>query len=251
MRSSTAIPNDIREWSELLPEAKALPGVTLDSINLDLANLRAATLAITRSPLHGDWTSYINSLLSEAVVIDKRLSHWPDTIPDSWLPARVSADMDISPTLQLYQDHCDVYKSLFVASLWNKSRLSQIETHFTVLTLLSLLPSTPSNINKQRLCQSGVQQLADDICASVPYYIGNRMRPGKAGEPGIHYPRVPGRPPIMDHYKTGPALGGWALMIPLSTVLRMQMRLREGQREWIAGQMARTARIYNLNMAKK
>lgn len=241
----------MQQWAALLPASEELPGVRLDGINLDLANLRATTQSITKMPPSHNEAYLIPSLLEDAADLEQRLAQWHESIPDSWLPTRISAPDEITPTLQLYQDYCDVYKSMFVASLWNKLRLSQISVRFTVLALLDYQPATSVNIKKRLHSQSGIQQIADDICASVPYYIGDRMRPGRAGEPRINYPRVPGRPPIMDHYQTGPALGGWALILPLSTLIRMRISLRGGQRDWIRGQMGRTARIYNINLAKK
>lgn len=206
---------------------------------------------MSQSPTSKETSSLIRGLLKDASDIDQRLSQWHKSIPDSWLPTRVYADQGITSTLQLYQGHCDVYKTMFVAGLWNKLRLSQIEIRFTILTLLDHLPATSTNMDKQIQCSNETQQIADDICASVPYYIGDRMRPGRAGEPGINYPRISGKPPIIDHYQTGPALGGWSLIVPLSTLMRMRIHLREGQRDWIAGQMGRTARIYNINLVKK
>lgn len=248
LRSTSSIADDVRQWGELLPESEQIPPVRLDSINLDLANLRAATYNLSRSSPSED-QFHIDHLLAQASDIDRRLAQWPDGIPDIWLPTRITTAEGITPTLQLYQDYCDVYKTMFVASLWNKLRLSQIETRLAVLTLLDYLPPSQLNTTKQYRCLHGIQQIADDICASVPYYIGDRMRPGRAGEPGIHYPCVPGRRPIMDHYQTGPALGGWALIMPLSSLLKLRVQLRQGQKEWIQGQVARTARIYNLNLA--
>jgi hypothetical protein len=236
----------VLEWESILPESEKIPGVRLDSINLDLANLQATAF----SAINGPQTKYRDSLLArlvnEAMEIDKRFADWPETLPDSWHPHRLSGKDHIHPTLQLHQDYCDVYKTMFIASLWNKIRLAQIELRFTVLSLLDNLPYSVANHKKQQSCRSGIQEFADDICASVPYYIGDRIKAGRAGEPGIHYPRIPGRPPIIDHYRSGPALGGWSLLAPLGTLMKMKVPLREGQRDWIAGQMARTARIYNI-----
>lgn len=249
-KDGSSVPSDVQEWEEVMPEYEKIPGIRLDSINLDLANLKAATVSLIQTPPSESRETQIQQLVKEATDIDRRLSQWPDSIPDTWLPIRVSTKEDLSPTLQLYQDYCDVYRTLFMCSLWNKLRISQILVRSVVLSLLDHQPPTFANNSRREGCQNGIQQLADDMCASVPYYLGDRMRPGRAGEPGINYPRVPGRPPIMDHYQTGPTMGGWSLLIPLGTLTRMKIRLREGQTQWLLGQMARTARIYNINMTK-
>lgn len=231
-----------------MPESEKIPGIRLDSINLDLANLKATATSLLKTPSSELRDSQLQWLIKEASDIDRRLSQWPDSIPDTWLPIRVTIKDNLSPTLQLYQDYCDVYSTFFMCSLWNKMRLSQIKVRSVVLTLLDNQPPSFANNSRREGCLNGIQQLADDICASVPYYIGDRMRPGRAGEPGINYPRVPGRPPIIDHYQTGPTMGGWSLLIPLGMLAKMEIQFRQGQKQWLAGQMARTARIYNIPM---
>jgi hypothetical protein len=236
----------VQVWADLIPLSEQLPGFRFDTINLDLANLKAATLALVESPTSDSRDFQIQQLIKKAADIDKRLGEWPNSLPESWIPVRVFAKDITSTTLQLYQDHCDVYKTLFVASMWNKLRLSQIELRAAVLSCLDHQPPTYANNKRRQGCDEAIQDLADDICASIPYYIGDRMRPGRRGDPGVHYPQVPGRPPIMDHYTTGPSMGGWAILAPLATLLKMKVKMRLGQKEWLGGQMARTARIYNI-----
>jgi len=246
-RSGAPLPKDVQSWSSLVPENEQLPGFRLDTINLDLANLKAASFSAINSPPTKFRSSQIQSTIKDAVSIDHRLAEWGDNVPETWIPVRVSVPSECIPhTLQLYQDYCDIYKAIFLASLWNKLRLSQIEAKYTLLSLLSQLPRTFSNVALIESCQHGIQTLADDICATVPYYIGDRMKPGRAGDRDVKYPHAPGRPPTPDHYQSGPTMGGWSLLAPLGTLTRMNIRLREGQRQWIGGQMARIARVYNI-----
>jgi hypothetical protein len=182
------------------------------------------------------------------------LNNWQEIVPAHWIPIRVSGERFIAPSIRaagLYQDYCDHYVNLFLLGLWNKVRMSQIETKNIIVSCLSELPSSSSDPVYLSSAQSGIQTLIDDICASIPYYLGDRTEPGNQGDP-VHYPRAPSgvpgqlKPPIPDHYQTGPALGGWSLLAPLATLLRMKVGMRDGQRIWIAGQMARTARIYKI-----
>jgi len=191
-------------------------------------------------------SNQILDIYKEAMDIDSRFYSWSQSIPDSWVPIRVFRDDDMSPGLQFYQDYCDIYSTLFLTSIWNKLRISQIEVNLTMLSCLSELPPTTSNSENQDVCRQIIQQLADDICASVPFYLGDRMKPGRTGDGCVQYPRAPGRLPVKDHYHTGPTMGGWSLLLPLGKLLKMKIPLREGQRGWIAGQMARTTRIYNI-----
>ena len=229
-----------------MPESEKIPGIRLDSINLDLVNLRATAMSLIRTPPSELRDSQIQWLIREATNIDKRLSKWPESIPESWMPIRVTTEDELSPNLQLYQDFCDVYSTFFICSLWNKMRLSQIKVRAVVLLLLNNQPPTFVNSTRRKACRSGIQQIADDVCASLPFCLGDRMRPGRAGEPGINYPRIPGKQPIVDHYQTGPTMGGWSLLIPMGTLAKMDVSLRQGQKQWLMGQIARTARIYNI-----
>ena len=178
--------------------------------------------------------------------VDMRFYKWSQSVPENWDPIRITRDGNMSPGLQLYQDYCDVYSTVFLSTLWNKLRISQIQVKSIMLSCLAKLPPTPSNLADQDICRQAIQQLADDICAGVPFYLGDRIKAGRTGDGCVTYPCVPGRPPIKDHYHTGPTMGGWSLLLPLVTLTKMRIPLRNGQRGWIAGQMARTARIYNI-----
>lgn len=249
-RQATPLPCDVKKWGDVVDDAKQIPGVRLDTINLDLAGLRSSAFEILNLPAvdRKNRASEIKEILATALYIDRRLDHWYEVIPESWIPIRVSGDKCIAPSIRaagLYQPHCDIYASLFLLSLLNKFRLSQINVKDTIDMCLSEQPST-SNLAYRQSVQSSIQQIVDDICASVPYYLGDRVEPGDRGDPRVQYPRAPGKPPIPDHYQTGPAQGGWSLLGPLGTLLRMKIKIREGQRIWIAMQMARTAKIYKI-----
>lgn len=248
-RTHSMVPKDVEAWADLVPESHQLPVFRFDSVNLKLANLRAFVATLNNSP-NKNKNSYTQQILREAAEVDQLFYNWANTLPESWFPVRITRDQRISPSLQLYQEHCDVYKSLFLASTWNKLRLSQIEVQSIIVNCLNQEPATPSNLARLEMSEQNIQQLADDICASVPFCLGDRMKPGRTGDPGVKYPRVPGRPSVMDHYQTGPAMGGWALLQPLGQLMKMKITLREGQKGWLAGQIARTARIYNIAMPK-
>jgi hypothetical protein len=67
----------------------------------------------------------------------------------------------------------------------------------------------------------------------------------------VNYPHAPGRPVTKDHYKSGPAMGGWSILLPLGTVFGMKIETRAGQRQWIAVQMARISRIYGIKRGEE
>jgi hypothetical protein len=100
----------------------------------------------------------------------------------------------------------------------------------------------------QAACEHTIQQLADDICASIPFYLGDRTRSGKMGDRNAQYPHAAGSSVPSTHYQMAPVSGGYQLLGVFSTLLNMDIKLRDGQRQWISGQLRRLSTIYNLGM---
>lgn len=98
-----------------------------------------------------------------------------------------------------------------------------------------------------------IQSLADDICGSIPFILGDRTNPGPIGDKTVQYPYIDGQPVPQNHYWMAPAVGGFNLvdgfggpqsLSPLGEVLFTES-LRDGQREWVARQLKRIAKVYN------
>lgn len=235
-------------WSELAPDSDQIPTVRLDTVNVDLANMQAYALALLRNTdiPPGVRFNRIMQTITYLSDIDDRLTAWARSLPPAWIPIRVSGKEYIPPNIPqagLYQPHCDIYTSVFIASLWNKQRLSQIRVKSLIMSCLAQEQVSPATIKQREACQIWIQQAADYICASVPFNIGDRVQPE---DKNVRYPHAPGRPVPKDHYQTGPAMGGWSLLQPLGALWGMKIKLRDGQRQWIGGQMARIARIYGI-----
>jgi hypothetical protein len=238
------------QWSNLFNDAEQIPGIRLDTINLDLARLRLAVSRILPSPDPNLQARrpQIQYILAAAINIDRRLKEWQQSLPKSWAPIRVFGEQCIAPSIQkagLYQQHCDVYRMLFLLTVWNKFRYSLIEVTRIIILCLDENPST-INLTQQEACRNNIQRLVDDSCAGIPYYLGDRTEPGTPGDPSVKYPQAPGRPPVKDHYQSGPTMGGLSLLGPITALLKMDITMREGQRMWLAGQLARTARVYRV-----
>ncbi|KAH6682696.1 hypothetical protein B0J14DRAFT_632375 [Halenospora varia] len=88
----------------------------------------------------------------------------------------------------------------------------------------------PKETTTQEPYKNRIHLEVDDICASIPYHIGDRIKPGAIGDRRVQYPQLPGKKFSDAHYLTAPALGGFALL-PMGTVLGMKIKLRDGQRE--------------------
>ena len=238
------------QWSELFDDSAQIPGVRLDTINLDLARLRLSATHLLRLPESDVFsrTSQTQNLLAAATNIDRRLKAWQESVPKAWTPTRVFGDQCIPPSVQkagLYQQYCDIYPNLFLVVIWNKYRQSLIEVTRIIVKCLDENPSS-FNIAQQEVCRNNIQRLVDDTCASIPFFLGDRMQPGNPGDLSVKYPRAPGSPPVIDHYQTGPTMGGWSILGPIAALLKMDIKMREAQRQWLAEQMTRTARVYRI-----
>jgi hypothetical protein len=244
---------DPGEWANI-PQYTVLPAnSSLDGINLNLARLQAA---IPQDFATGsDSTSLdIKDIIEAARGIDRQLIEWSGTLPLSWLATRVTGEDSIPPSIGqagLYQSHCHVYKSIQIAYLWNRQRLSRIRAQKIMLTQLLLQEPSLSNRMSQASCQNTIQQLADDICATLPFYLGDRTKPGRLGDRNVEYPHARGSPIPETHYQMAPAMGGYQLLGALGTLLRFDIILRNGQKQWIGGQLVRLARICRLILVRQ
>ncbi|KAF4638024.1 hypothetical protein G7Y89_g40 [Cudoniella acicularis] len=249
-RDSQPLRDDVYSWKNIAEDSDLPPGVRLDTICMDVANLNASVVRLMQD--QGEKNSHqtgIFPLLVQAAEIESRLAAWSTSIPSFWRPIAVHGPNCISPGIQragLYQQYCDVYPSITASGIWNKYRLAKIRVQRSILSLLSQHEQTASNLAQQDLSQGRIQLEVDNICASIPYHLGDRTRPGRIGDKSIRYPHPPGISVPDIHYLRGLALGGFVLLNPLGAVLEMDLKLREGQREWIGGQLMRTFRVYNL-----
>lgn len=146
---------------------------------------------------------------------DAHLATWPQSIPESWHPVRVESSIES-------YDGCDVYPDLTIMRMYNQWRCVRIKAG------------------------GAIQEMVDGICASVPFAVGDRTKAAPLYQPGANYPHLEGVPTSEQHYRAASSVGGWYLLGPLMLVLSLKTRLREGQREWVLGQMGRVARIYEI-----
>lgn len=180
------------------------------------------------------WTSY---LISQAKTVDSNLAAWLEIIPSSWLPKRVAGE-SVPLTVRgagMYDDHCDIYPDILVATTWNEWRAARLK----VLALLARhQPGEQVTAN--------IQGLVDDICASLPFHLGDRTEMTPIYFARSLYPSAEGQPLPQGHHQNASAFGGWYLYAPLKQITNVSMYLREGQLEWVLGQLKRLAKIHDV-----
>jgi hypothetical protein len=174
---------------------------------------------------------------------------WHASLPPSWHPVRVSGRECLSSTIAdagCYHKHCDIYSSISIAGSLNEYRIALLKSQSIILSRLTHQPPTFTNIISQAVCQNRIQQLADDICASVPFHLGDQKEPGNSFTQILQYPHIAGQAVQEEHLEKTPLRGAWHLLDPLTDLLRMGIELRAGQKEWVRGQLRRISKIYNL-----
>ena len=191
-------------------------------------------------------------IITKALAIDAELSQWPASTPLSWTPVRLSTKAIPKPIIAmggLYADHCDVYPDIVVCSTWNSYRSSRLK----VLSLIAQLspptfPTSPTS-HLQSTAVEKIQALADDICASVPYCLGDKTGPIPLYSTEISFPVAEGKVVSADQHRTANASGGWFLFSPMKEVMGVGRWLRPGQMAWVGGGLMRLARGYDVEPA--
>ena len=218
------------------------PEFELEEIQFEVANLQASASGLMTN-LARSKSSTASEILAKANELDQRLVDWTATMPDDWNPTL--CDSEIIPRsirdAGLYQAHCTIYKSISIANILNGHCCSRIKVQLVILACLQHL-DTPGFDTDRLNARNNVQDLADTICASVPFYLGDRVAVLRIDDETVRYPRIGSEPTPTEHYRTAAAYGGMFLMQRLPELLPLSLRAR--QREWVLGQMMRVKRIY-------
>ena len=261
--------------TDVLYDAKTL-------VDPDLASPESTIFDDPPTPVSLEEEMTFEDLLDRSLKLNNRLDEWRSSLPLSWQPYRTEdADSALHYSIRavgLYNGLCDIYASCSIAHVHNSFRAAKI----MVLRLIDhavrqLDEASPTYAIGEGAVIAEIQNLADDICATAPFFLGSRTAftlPHEHAE----YPPIPeelrdaaryldstGQPTDMtehDHARMAAATGGWFLIGPLMTLIRYSalvpeemiwddrhlepIQLRSGQRDWIARQAKRVHKIYLL-----
>lgn len=260
-------PDHLSNIFRLLPQNAS---ARLTSATINIADLRFCAKSALKLPRSPASEKEVNDLLEYAISIDLLVSAWSESVPGDWqwtpsdafdLPSPplpksafvyTSSDtISLSPTPTLPVSRPpDVYLDLWVLSIWNQYRAARIKIQRIILDCIAYLGAAYDAQWYWRgvYATMTVQEMVDDVCASVPMALGSKTFGGPSDRDGVEYPylRAKGKQ-SGDHARAANAMGGWHLLDPLKAALRDSGTcLRDGQIEWMAGQMERIARIYGL-----
>lgn len=221
------------------------PATVLDRMCADVANLLAAADQILANIINctrdeTDTESRETELVLQAEAVDAQLASWPDMLSINWTPIRILTKTIPQEVVDagVYGNSCDVYSDIVICSTWNDWRHARLK-------VLALVARLGDNDSRARAVTS-IQQLADDICASVPFSLGSRVKPTAMYAGDTTYPSAEGQAVSQAHQQRAAAVGGWSLFLPLKETLHAANNLRRGQREWVLEQLRRLATVYNI-----
>lgn len=189
-------------------------------------------------------------ILDYATSVDVQVSTWPDSVPADWA-WKPSHTFDNYPSherkLYVYNRRVDIYHDIWVASIWNSYRGTVLMIQYLILQTLTFLNQKPGTPLGHRVINAivRVQEMSDDICASVPFNLGTKTFGGPGDRKEVRYPDDGINKPSNDYRTSAAGLGGWFLIEPLKTTAKA-ICLREGQQEWILRQIERIQRIYTI-----
>lgn len=215
----------------------------------------AAQLTVAASPmvnLRVAWEEAISlpfekqrilDIMTKAVDVDQQLTSWAFSVPLNWIPVPASSVPESIRDAGVYRDRCDCYLDMWVASTWNSYRDCRIVVQAVLLGCISMLPDEVPPDSAQRALTT-IQSLVDDICASVPFYLGSQKEPARFNTGSVEYPHAAARPISEAHRRSAPLIGAWFLIPYLDSICCPQLGLCEEQLDWIRDQCQRIRRIY-------
>jgi hypothetical protein len=197
-------------------------------MTLRIPELRVAANELLKRPKDELTAEKVVHLMKAVSSLAAELAAWVRTLPELWsykavahLDRCLGTDLESS---DVYPGNVDRYCDIWISSMWNSYRCCRIISHAIRIQCIAWLASSLDYKSTTECIQSYqvVQQMVDEICATVPFHLGSQTIQGQ-GDFTIPSPR--GSPCGEDHAKSPKALGGYFLVWPLfvlqaSTVYR-------------------------------
>lgn len=244
LKKGEPVSTNVLSWTTSTQNSPRTPELELEAINVEVANLQVAALGLNSSS--PGMAALASQLLASAKELDQRLVSWTATMPEKWVPYCILDLETIPPSVRdagLYQNHCTIHRSIWTADTLNGHCCSRIKTGLVTLACLEHVDDPAADITRLNT-RTTIQDLADTICASVAYHLGDRTEPRRIDDKDIQYPQIRDIPTPEEHYVTAAAYGGMFLMKRFVELLALGPLLRAGQQQWILGQMGRIKKIY-------
>ena len=233
-------------------ESPTDPGVFMVRLLLRVAELRAEiNHCLGFYPRAPEYFQKVLDLMRRAQSMEGEFQDWVESIPDSWRVKTV-AWVDNVPGGDITKaDVCpgkvDTYRDIFIAAMWNHSRVSRLFLAGLVVRCAAWICSpvdyrtTPEYATSARI---GVDMVSD-IIAAVPYLLGWRVEQDGQLKAGDLSTFTSGK----DNSTSAKALGGFFLTWPLMCAVCSDYAT-DSQRQWIRGRMNLIGDVMGINQAK-
>ena len=244
LRKNQSVAGEVLNWTAEGDTIPTSPQLSLNQIQFQVANVQASGVSLVE--VAADRKNAVAlQILERARDLDQWLILWYRSMPTSYYPVCVTKD-DIPSSVRsagVYADYCTIHKSVFVADLINKYANSRIRMNLLIIGLAKYL-NIPSQESILATAKESIQHLADDICATVPFFLGDRRKMLRLDDRSVQYPHLPDQRTTAEHYDSAAAYAGFFLTRRLAELLPPFVPLRDGQREWLFGQMGRIRKVY-------
>ena len=178
-------------WQHEVNPALQNPANKLTQYTLLVPALRSRATSLLQQS-RTQWNIYaVSMLLHEVRSVDIILSTWPASIPDSWQYTAISRACWSTPQIpteysyEIYPGTQDSYYDIWLASVWNTYRISRLFLNAITVRCITWLsqafitskPTHPPNEDPEYINATvTIQNMADDICSSVPFFLGYDIR---------------------------------------------------------------------------
>jgi hypothetical protein len=213
-------------WPHLLP-ANDHPQQSLNALCARASHLRNLS--------QGEEVTDINGLLNDALCFNAQLQTWEQSLPANYRPERIESEVSSSDRWAQYESYYDFYPKPEVAETWNRYRCARIMMQAAIRNCYSMQKhSGPSG--RSTASDYVIQELVDDICASVPYLLvvvkPSQEDEGRLDTRALSSPQG-GSLPVEVMQRLSICVGSWELLGHLRFVDGQNLKLRPGQRKWI------------------
>ncbi|KAE8148801.1 C6 zinc finger domain protein [Aspergillus avenaceus] len=233
---------------DVWPLATPIPQSVSSQLTADaseLVNLRQLWDNYAAQPDMGS-PEELRHILSMAENLDGKLLAWEYVLPKHWIPRQATIIPESVREAGIFRNRCDCYDEMWIACTWNTYRETRIGVRKIIINCLRLLPE-PDTLKIQSTI-STIQQMASDICATVPYFLGSQTMSVHLNPYKVQYPEMEGHRVSPAHQETAPLLGGWFILSSLENLCSPELCLPEDQRVWVMEQLHRIWRIYTFDL---
>ncbi|KAL6715362.1 hypothetical protein ACLMJK_007628 [Lecanora helva] len=219
------VPQALLKWTELARRYESEEEVSdgeFTDIYADFCSLQVDLAQGNKDP---------EAILAHAMVIDAELTQWADKCPtrNMW-----KAIPTMTQCPDLLTDSWDTYRDIGVVFAWNHYRTIRILVNEVIVQQLTrIIERLPHLIFKPILqdqitnSQEIILTLAQEICASVPFYLGRHATSNNSAYDNLFQPQN--------------AVLGRVLLWPLYTAGATTAEVSDPMRVWIAARLDKIA----------